>query len=87
MLTGYSLGFTINTRTVKNSTVYQAETTSICTVNILTWMHHIVSIKKNLIKQQHCKLVDIKNQTRFQRRTTHNYTQYTDHEAAQKCRF
>jgi hypothetical protein len=34
MLTGHSLGFSINTRTVKNSTVYQAETTSICTVNL-----------------------------------------------------
>jgi hypothetical protein len=61
MLTGHSLGFTINTRTIKNSTVYQAETTSMCTVNILAWMHHIVSSKQILIKQQHCKLVDIKN--------------------------
>jgi hypothetical protein len=34
MLTGHSLGFSINTRTVKNSTVYQAKTTSMCTVNI-----------------------------------------------------
>jgi hypothetical protein len=43
MLTGHSLWFTINTCTVKNSTVYQAETTSMCTVNRSTWMHHIVS--------------------------------------------
>jgi hypothetical protein len=81
MLTCHSLGFTINTCTINNSTVYQAETTSMCTVNISAWMHHIVSSKQILINQQHCKRVDIKNQTRFQRRTTHNYAQYTEHEA------
>jgi hypothetical protein len=81
MLTCHSLGFTINTCTINNSTVYQAETTSMCTVNISAWMHHIVSSKQILINQQHYKRVDIKNQTRFQRRTTHNYAQYTEHEA------
>jgi hypothetical protein len=55
MLTGHSLEFTINTRTVKNSTVDQAETTSMCTVNISDheeqhineiYKHHIVSSKQ-----------------------------------------
>jgi phage terminase large subunit-like protein len=30
-------------KTEQNSTVYQAETTLMCTVNRSAWMHHIVS--------------------------------------------
>jgi len=70
---------TINTRTVKKSTVAQTETTSMCIVNISDHeeqhineisKHHIVS-SKQIIQHQHCLLVvDIKNKTRFKQRTT-----------------
>jgi hypothetical protein len=64
---------TINTRTVKASTVAQTETISMCIANISDHAeqhineiskHDIVS-SKQIIQQQHCQLVvDIKNETR-----------------------
>jgi hypothetical protein len=64
---------TINTRTVKASTVAQTETISMCIANISDHAeqhineiskHDIVS-SKQIIQQQHCQLVvDIKNETK-----------------------
>jgi hypothetical protein len=65
MLTGHSLGFFINKRTTKNSTVYQAHSTYNTHNKQINMMHNIVSSKQTKIKQQHCKLVDINNRTDF----------------------
>ena len=67
--------------TVKNSTVYQAKTTSMCTVNRSAWMHDIVS---RLINFNEAAALQARHQqkNKFQQ-TTHNYSQYKDQTAAQ----
>jgi len=95
MLTCHSLGFIINTRTVKNFTVDQAETISMCTMNISDHEEqHImkfVSITLFPVNKfnQAAALLASKHQKPNQISTKNNinYAQYTDYEAAQKCRF
>ena len=69
--------------TLKNSTVYQVETTSMRTVNRSAWMHDIVS---RLINFNEATALQGRHQqkNKFQQRTTYNYAQYKDQTAAQK---